>query len=223
MRDRLLPPNYSDLDVWKDLADAIDTVFKDRIDNPQKLFFMLRDTFLYRYTEYGQTVPHGLFDITDVFAFNKDEYIAVNDMLGFSPKYTTLTQENYQTISSNVAMYYSQKGTPAFADFVGYSLDALFNVRTMWTQNYVTFQAESSPGVPPGTPIYAGGTWYPTPYVTVTYDLVKFAAFSPYSVQEFFYYVAPINLVISVSGVTVYLVSTVDVEMSMAASVELYY
>ena len=45
MRERLLPPNYQDNATWSALAEAIDLVFSDMIDNPELLYPVLRDTF----------------------------------------------------------------------------------------------------------------------------------------------------------------------------------
>ena len=220
MRDRLLPPNYSDLAVWKDLADAIDAVFKARIDNPQKLFPLLRDIFPYRYAEWGQTLPTGLFDKTNLYPFPKEEYILVNNLLGFSFSNSLFDREDFQALSSNVSHYYAQKGSENFMDFFGYCLGAQFDAKVLWTDNYTDFYQEGDPLI--GLPIYSGGTWYPTSTVDLVYDFIKFGIFSPYEVTDFFYYVAPLNLVLR----RVIFDSTIIIEpfeIGMAGVLEIYY
>lgn len=223
MRDKLLPPNYTDLAVWKDLADAIDVVFKDRIDNPQKLFFLLRDTFSYRYTEYGSEPATGLFDITNLFPFDKEEVIRVNNLLGFTFSDSLISLPAYQNISSNIAMYYPQSGTPAFADFFGYAIDAQFKVENLWAEQpgptYNSFLVEGDPGI--GTPVYEGGTWYPTAHVYITYDIIKFPFFTPYYIKDFFYYVAPLNIVLQ--AVTAEAIFEVEMPLAMFGTLEIYY
>lgn len=221
MRDKLLPPNYTDLQVWKDLADSIDAVFSDKIDNPQRLFALLRDTFPYRFSEWGQDLPTGLFDKTDLYPFPKEEYIFVNNMLGFSFSNTLFDREDFQVVSSNYGHYLPQKGSEVFMDFFGYCLGAQFKADVLWTQNYTDFYAEGDPTI--GVPVYNGGTWYPTSHIDLTYDFVKFGIFSPYEVSDFFYYVAPINLVLRRVIFDATLVITPG-EMAMAVPVvEIYF
>lgn len=220
MRDRLLPPNYTDASLWKDLADAIDAVFKDSIDNPVKLLPLLRDTFPYRFAEWGEELPYGIFDKTDLYPFPKEEYILVNNYLGFSFSNSLFEREDFQNLSSNIGSYYAVKGSENFMDFFGYCLGAQFNAVPLWTQNYADFYEEGDLAI--GTPVYQGGSWYPTTHVDLTYDFAKFGIFSPYDVADFFYYVAPINLVLR----RVVFDSTLiieDFEMSMAGSIEIYY
>lgn len=219
-RDKLLSPNYQDLEVWKDLADAIDYVFKDKIDNPQKLFFLLRDTFPYRYTEYGQETQSGLFDVDNLFEFAKEDYMSVNNMLGFQYTDTFFTRSDFQVISSNIASYYPDKVTPQFVNFFGYSLNAIFDAQNTWTEDYVTFYVEGDPTI--GLPIYKGGTWYPTTHVRLTYDFIKFGLYTPYTVKNFFYYVAPINLVLD----KIYYTSVIDIDpfnLAIAAEMTVNY
>lgn len=195
MRDKLLPPNYVDIPAWKDLADAIDVVFAEKVDGPVKLLYQLRDSFPYRFVEWGTETPYGLFDVTDLYPFPKEEYILFNNFLGFASSNSLFFREDFQTLYSNIGMFYMEgKGTEAFMNFYSYCIGALFSVDMLWTEDYVYFYQESDPLV--GTPVYDGGTWYPTSHVEITYDFVKFGVFSSEDMLDFFYYVAPINLVL---------------------------
>lgn len=237
MRDKLLSPNYQDVPLWKDFADAIDAVWADRIDNPQKLFLLLRDTWPYRYTPWGQADTTGYFDNTNLFQFSKEEYIQVNNMLGFSFDNSFFTYQDYQIIYSNLASYYYQKGTPAFINFFGFSINSVFKADVLWTQDYSNFYPEIStdnntivvdtgtfPVVTPTTvsPVFSGGAYYPTTHVRLTYDFIKFGLFTPYTVRDFFYYIAPINLVLD----TIYYATSLDLTptyMAIAGEMHVSY
>jgi hypothetical protein len=42
----------------------------------------------------------------------------------------------------------------------------------MWTTDYITFYPEGDPFI--GTPIWEGGSWYPTTHVSINWDSGKF-------------------------------------------------
>lgn len=71
MRYLLMPPNFQDLQFWYDATQAVDYVWADRIDNPQKVFPLLRDTYSFTYAGYNQEEPTGLFDVNDLFTFSR--------------------------------------------------------------------------------------------------------------------------------------------------------
>lgn len=207
MRRRFLTPNFDDLAIWRDLADAIDYVLKDSVDNPIRLMSLLRDTYNYRFADLGEELPSGLFDVNDLYPFPKEEYILVNNLLGFSITNSLLAREDYQNLSSTLGTYYGQKGYENFMDFFGYNTGSIFTIKPLWTQNYTSFETEvfsasdltvlDISGVyTPVTPVYKGGTWYPTPNVELTVDFLNFGIYDPADVVKFFYYIAPLNLVL---------------------------
>jgi len=205
-RDLLWPP-LRDLAVWKDLADAIDEVWKDKIDDPQKLFLLLRDIFPFTFTKYGEEPQTGMFDTTDLYPFPKDEYLKNCDLLGFQFSETFFSREDFQLISSTFAAYLPEKVTETCVDYFSYCLSAIFETDTLWAEmdinnKYINFEPELLPdGVTPnpaiGTPVYAGGTWFPTTHVNLRYDFVKFGLFTPYNVRDFFYYIVPLAIVLN--------------------------
>ena len=106
-----------------------------------------------------------------------------------------------QVMSDLIGNYYiHSKGTKSFADFFGYVFKAVFRVEQQWAEDlnddeYHNFQPHGSPLI--GTPVWAGGTWYPTSHVKIYYDLVKFGnSLNERAVKDFFLYISPINLVV---------------------------
>ena len=117
-------------------------------------------------------------------------------MLGFTYPDTDddlFTSEDYLRIAQNIADYYKEQGTEAFLRFFSYCLNNNFTLEPMWTSDYATFYPEGSPFI--GTPIWAGGTWYPTSHVQFQVEPGQDKV-DPSTFQKFFNYIAPINLVL---------------------------
>ncbi len=83
-RYQLMPPNTQDAVFWKEFCDAIDYVWASEIDNPQKAFQLLRDTYALTYSGYGQPKKNSypkneydtaegtkVFDINNFFDFSR--------------------------------------------------------------------------------------------------------------------------------------------------------
>jgi hypothetical protein len=104
-----------------------------------------------------------------------------------------VTDDAYQTISRFVGIYWFEKGTQAFMEFVNYCLSSDFRVFNMWTADYVSFLPEGDPDI--GTPIWEGGTWYPTTHVTIVAE-GGLKGIDILTLQQFFYEIANYNLVL---------------------------
>lgn len=82
-RDKLLPANLQDTPFWRYLADAIDNVWLNNIDNPQKVFRLLRDTFAMTFQGYldekQNSYPNWEVDENDTKVFD------LRDFFNFSP------------------------------------------------------------------------------------------------------------------------------------------
>lgn len=107
-----------------------------------------------------------------------------------------------QILSDTLGAYYIHtKGTKNFADFFSYCFKAIFRVEQLWSyengnDEYPVMLPASSTGI--GTPVWNGGTWYPTSHVNLYYDLAKFGnSLNEQAVKDFFVYISPINLVVA--------------------------
>jgi len=107
-----------------------------------------------------------------------------------------------QILSDTLGGYYIHtKGTKNFADFFGYCFKAIFRVEQLWSyengnDEYPVLLPAGNAGI--GTPVWNGGTWYPTSHVNLYYDLAKFGnSLNEQAVKDFFVYISPINLVVA--------------------------
>ncbi|MDN3160821.1 hypothetical protein P0E55_14025, partial [Enterococcus faecalis] len=103
------------------------------------------------------------------------------------------TDDSYQAISRWVGMYWYGKGTRSFIDFINYCLSSFLDVKPMWTQDYVHFYRTGDSRI--GTPIWQGGTWYPTTHV----QLIAKGGLGDLDINtlvSFFYEIANYNLVL---------------------------
>lgn len=124
-----------------------------------------------------------------------------------------------QVMSDLIGNYYIHtKGKKNFASFFAYVFKALFRVDQLWAEDlgddaYHNFTPNGSLSI--GTPVWDGGTWYPTSHVEIYYDLLKFAnTLNERAVTDFFAYVCPINLVV----VAIVLETVVDAEVFVGAA-----
>jgi len=104
-----------------------------------------------------------------------------------------ITNDQYQIISRWVGQYWFGKGTQSFIDFINYCLSSSLTVQTLWTEDYSTFWPAGSSEI--GTPIWDGGTWYPTSQVTITAQ-GGLGSIDPTDLITFFYEIANYNLVL---------------------------
>jgi hypothetical protein len=125
------------------------------------------------------------------------------NMLGMKLKSAgVLTDQNYQTVSRYLGMYWRGKGTQAFIDFIDFCLDTSLTVRKFWAEvgpvanSYNNMTLEPSPGVPPGTPMWEGGTWFPTTHVSIEAMDGSLGHVDHTTLVQFFYEIANYNLVL---------------------------
>ncbi len=125
---------------------------------------------------------------------------------GFNILAERLNDEDFARLVQTLAMYYAQKGTKAFINYIGYIKNVELKATQMWAQEdtstdaYVNMQPE-----PLGTTILedpVAGTWYPTSHYRVEYDAEFFNTFNDNDFIELFLKFAPIHIVLeSFSGV----------------------
>lgn len=129
-RHRLLSPNFQELEVWRDFADSIDEVFKDRVDDPLCVLRLLRDTFAYGPVELGAPAPSGAYDVRDLYNFHGEN----TDFAQFSvvsPQATFTLPANIPTgyPDKNRILVYTRPTIPADSEFTfispaGYTVTA---------------------------------------------------------------------------------------------------
>ena len=207
MREVLLPSYLASNQTWLDFVDSIDEVFGNEIDpaiaqirNLRSPIDMSDQVFVVNATPPNPNDPGSygvLTKLSDPLQFSLDTSIKHNQMLGFSfGNSDVLNPQDHLRIAMFISQYYAQnKGTQSWANFLGFVSNADFVVTNLWTQDYVTFLEDGDSGI--GTPVYDGGTWYPTTHVYLEYDPAKFPGIDVSVVIGFFYYFANINLVLA--------------------------
>ena len=189
-REVLLSPALRDTPAWSDMVGALDAVWATRIDQPLQYMLRLRDTFPAKY------VADSVVSLDDLITFNKTVAVETCNLLGFDHyDGSVFSDQDYMRIGWNLSRYYTEKGTDTFFDFFGYALDAWFSLDALWTTDYIDFASESSGLI--GTPVWEGGTWYPTTHVDFRVDLLQFGNLPISALQKLFYKVANINLVLN--------------------------
>ena len=193
--------------TWVDFANALDTVYSNYITSPiqQLASFYDADVIPPGTNITGEVVdpavsslaPSGLPWVDIAYRI----YLA--RMLGCNFEYLMeLSYTSINTLINSISMYYSEAGTPAWYEYVGYLTSTIIQVTTLWATvdpahaTYINYQPEGSSSI--GTSIVEGGTWYPTSTVNLT--IIN----SDYSNSIDFNYLvalinffAPINLIVN--------------------------
>jgi hypothetical protein len=165
-----LLPSYVSQQAWLDLCDAIDYVFADTVDEPTNTLGKLREMFLLNAATAEKEQNHELISSADLDSFDKDILIKQLGMLGLSLRNRdAFTVVELQRMVRYLPEYWYSKGKGQLADFVSLVLGTRVTMTRLWTEDYVDFYDEGDPAI--GTPIYEGGTWYPTTHTRVEYNL----------------------------------------------------
>lgn len=97
--------------------------------------------------------------------------------------------ETLARFTRNIGTYWYGKGTSKVRDFLAFCTNNAVTAIELWTEDYITFSET------PGTPIWEGGTWYPTTHVNLLFSEASFNA-DVASFIQFFYDIANYNVVV---------------------------
>lgn len=195
-REILLPPYLYSNEYFRDFMDAIDEVFEEMVDTKIEILGGLRNMWVTNpalesslYDNPEQLIPFSSWSQPE-----RDLLVKQVNMLGMKLRSAgVISNDGYQAIARWVGMYWFGKGTQAFIDFINYSLSSSLKVAKLWTQDYKVFLPDGDPGI--GTPIWEGGTWYPT----TTVDIISSGGLTNIDIPtlvNFFYEIANYNLVL---------------------------
>ena len=191
----VLLPNFLNDAAWTDLTDAIDSVFKGRVDDPTTWLYRIRDHFLTNPITDQKVLDSVLISENDFDIFDRETQVQSLGLSGFQlPKSDNFTQAQYQRIQREISTYWYSKGNYQLTDFISSVLGFSVEMENMWTQDYVSFFPESSAEV--GIPIYAGGTWYPTTHLLLSVDRDHLSIVPLSAIISFFYSISNYTMVI---------------------------
>ena len=175
----LLSPYLKNLAVWKTLSDAIDTVFKQNIEQPiaqmENIRFITQDSEQYVLAETCRLLG---FDLSQ-------------DVLN-------LSVDSFTRIATQLPMYSDYNGTEQFSKFLSLILGAYCDIVYLFTDDYEDFYANAQ-----GTLITEGGVWFKSTHVELDVGMSSIVnlQLAPgqtlYTrVKAIFYQQAPVTLVI---------------------------
>lgn len=201
-RSILWPPYMVLNPYFTDFSDSIDTVWGNMLDNAVTALVNIRNVWVTNPEMEAKILDPQMMGIGDWSIPERETLVKQVNMLGMKLKSAgILSDENYLVVSRYLGMYWFGKGTEAFIDFINFCLIADLTVSKFWSQNtpnpneYNNMTVEDADGNPPGTPIWEGGTWFPTTHVQITAQ----GGLNGLSIQtlgEFFYEIANYNLVL---------------------------
>lgn len=188
----LLPP-YMSHAAWVDLGDAIEKLFSGNVTPWRAALTQIRSSYLgdrvsgalAEKIQSRDALPETAYDVLDI----ETERQRLN-MLGC--RLSTVIGSDTATLSRftrNIGAYWYEKGKDTLLDFLAFCTNSNVLMETLWTTNYVTFTPTH------GTPVWSGGTWYPTTHVNLKFTSDSFDA-DVSSFVRFFYDLANYNVVI---------------------------
>jgi hypothetical protein len=194
-RDILLPPYLYVNDYFREFAEAIDNVFEPLVDIKTEILGDLRNMWVTNPTLESNQIAKSVLIPFEAWSQPERELLVKQvNMLGMKLRSAgIISDDSYQQIARWVGMYWFGKGTQAFIDFINYCLSTSLEVIKLWTEDYKTFVPAGSSSI--GTPIWEGGTWYPTTHVRIN-AAGGLKNIDMQSLINFFYEIANYNLVL---------------------------
>lgn len=198
-RENLLVNYLRENPVWTDYIDIFEEAWGNDADELALQLADSRNLFPIADDSASKVDLGVMLNPEDFRLFDRQTMVRVCSMLGFGfPNLNDrlFSTEDYMRIAQNIAAYYREQGTDAFIKFFSYCLNSRFNLRTTWTKLYTdtaSFLIEGDSRI--GTPVWQGGEWYPTSHVQFEVEIGS-GTMNPDQVRDFFYYIAPINLVL---------------------------
>jgi hypothetical protein len=199
-----LPHYLADIQPWIDLADAFDEVFGDKIDNPIRMLADLRNVDNYHPDRLLEHVGIDILNPSDRTNAAGDVWhervlrIQQANTIGFNYFDSNIfTDDVYDAFVKQAAQFFPEKGTGTFTSFLGFCLNAVLDMASLWSEDHKLFYTDSEVASLVGfNEVYEGGTYYPTPHIELTIDAESSSTVSIDKLVELFYFLAPINLVI---------------------------
>lgn len=162
----ILPEYMKGTDFFNAFYDTIDEVFDKRIYDKTHFLSSLRNMWLSNPT-IEQKIDYGeLLDLEDWSLPQNEIVVKQLNLLGlqFGESASLFSNKDFISFCRFLGMYWFEKGTQTFMDFVNFCCGTNFVLVNMWTEDYVNFYEEGDEAI--GTPLWEGGSWYPTTHIT---------------------------------------------------------
>lgn len=215
-RSTLLPPYLMINDYFVEYTNSIDAVYGPLVDSKAAIISGIRNMWVQNpdteaHIQDATIIPNDAWSMPE-----RAIVVQQVNLLGMKLQNAGVVSDDaYQTISRFVGQYWFGKGTYGFIDFINYCLSSNLIVQNLWTEDYQSFFPEGDPVI--GTPVWEGGTWYPTTHVLISV-VDGLGTLDITTLQSFFYEIANYNLVLQAVD-SVYNVPIVAHQADDAASI----
>ncbi len=223
-----LPSYLHENPIWVALADALGNVFQQYLSTPTQQLMSVRDVNNFHPAAVAEATGTRMLDSTDATyqgqTWNsKAVRISLATMVGMNFfNLSTITDETvYDNFVKYAVQFFPEQGTPSWPSFLGFATDTLISISQLWAQTdstgtqYINMTPAGSSAI--GTPIWKGGTWFPTSHYDVTV-LSNFGTTNLQQLTELLQFVAPINICFRNIG-SQYSSNVTDLYYSMSAAV----
>lgn len=195
-RSILLPPYLAFNQYYVDYTNAMDAVYGPTIDSKIDILANIRNMWVTNPAMEQKVLDHEMLVPFDWSQPERALLVKQVNLLGMKLQTAGIVSDtSYQTIARFVGQYWFQKGTQAFISFINFCLSSNLQAINLWTDDYVNFVEVGDPSI--GTPIWQGGTWYPTTHVTISANAGDLANVDLVTLTTFFYEIANYNLVLN--------------------------
>ena len=164
-RKILLPPYLSFNSFFSEWLDATDELFDSRVEDKIEILKNLRNMWVEN-PEMERKIQRGEMIYQDDWSVPEQNIVLKQlNMLGLQLGVPTVMFDEYSFMNfcRFLGIYWMQKGTQTFMDFVNFCTGTQFLISNCWTKDYKEFFAEGDEEI--GTPVWEGGEWYPTTHV----------------------------------------------------------
>lgn len=189
----MLPEGIKDIPLWRDLMDVMDEVIASPISTHIQDLVGIND-------------PHYS---TNSSSVDRPTLLLLVGQLGLKYERNDIFDDSdLKRLIRHLPKFWAEKGYRNFIEYMSYAVNAELKLQYLWTEDFEVFVPE---GGAIGTPVWEGGTWYPTSHVYIAYDVSKFTStvnsgFSSLTaLSKYFYSIAPINLVLRAFTTTILL------------------
>jgi hypothetical protein len=194
-RSILLPPYFATNPLFVDFMDAIDEVFEPLVDQKTEILGDLRNVWVTNPDLENNQIANSEMIPFEAWSQPERQLLVMQvNALGLKLQNAgIISDDSYQVISRWAGQYWFGKGTQSFINFINYCLSSSLTVTPLWTEDYVNFVPVGDPTI--GTPIWEGGSWYPTTHVALIAQ-GGLGNLDIATLVSFFYEIANYNLVL---------------------------
>lgn len=204
---RVLLPPYMQDPYFVQYMNMIDAVYKPLVDDKVAVLRELRTGWHLNPDVENLILNNKMVD-NEVWDYLERNLVTeqVNNLGLFLSGASSIPEVSLQNIARWLGTFWWERGTYGFIEFINFCLGINISMQNMWAQvdpsnpddaAYINMTPENDDGTPPGTPIWDGGTWFPTTHVQLT----AVAGTQPLPIKatdlvQFFYEIANYNLVL---------------------------